>query len=333
MVNNVALIVDTSFLVHRQLAMPNVASLRTKNGMRTGGIFGTLRSLSATVREIQDLGVVVCCFDSYPAYRKFIYPEYKANRKSNPDSPEYQEFIAKDQFGWSTEDMNNFTYDTLKTLLPKMKVKTIYQENVEGDDAVFQSAKYLSSKGYKCIVMSDDRDFLQIVNEVPNCEVYRVMAKETITKDNLRENQGVAPEWYIIFKAMCGDGSDGIPGVASGFGPGAITQLINEAESRGLDPDDPDTLDKLVELAQSWNDKGKARIQKFDKVARDQLELNLKIMDFRKCPYPDAALEELKSKLDEHLEFDNMYLLQKFKEYEFSSLGNILTDIHFRKLL
>lgn len=330
--NKKALVIDLSYQVHRNMAVPNLSGLRTKDMKRTGGVFGTLKTIQ-NVARYGNYSKIICCMDSYPAFRKQLFPGYKQSRKSNPDSPEYVSYIAEDKWGWSEKKAKHFTFDVLKAILPKLCVQVIAQENVEGDDLVYQTCLQLSKEGYYCCALSDDKDYLQLIHLIPNLKVNRAMSKEVVTKENFLEKCGVPSEWFIYYKAIIGDSSDEIPGIAKGFGEVSAKKFILEAKNSGIDPDDKGTVyNNLFELAKQKNEKGKPLAPKITEESIDSLKKNIKLMDFRECPYGESHQEELKTLINEKLVFDQMFLMEQFKKYEFGSLVQMLIEPTFKRL-
>ena len=327
-----ALVVDLSYQVARNMAVPTLAALRTKDKVRTGGLFGTLKTIYNAAKA-GHYDKIVCCMDSYPAFRKQLFPNYKHSRRSNPDSPEYVSYIAEDAWGWSEKKAKHFTFDELKDILPKLCVQTIIQENVEGDDLVYQTCLMLSEEGYECYAMSDDKDYLQLVNLIPGLKVYRAMKGDTITRENFLESVDVPYNWFIFYKAMIGDPSDEIPGFVKGLGEVTVKEFIKYADGLGLNPDHKESIyKKLLSLASIYDGKSARRVKKIDEAAIEVLQKNIRLMDFRECPYGDSKKEELKRLLHEPLKFDQIYVMNKFKQLEFSSLAQLLFDNTFKKL-
>ncbi len=327
-----ALVVDLSYQVARNMSVPTLAALRTKDKVRTGGLFGTLKTIY-TAAKAGHYDKIVCCMDSYPAFRKQLFPNYKHSRKSNPDSPEYQSYVAEDAWGWSEKKAKHFTFDELKDILPKLCVQVIIQENVEGDDLVYQTCKVLTDEGYECYAMSDDKDYLQLINLVPNLKVYRAMKGETITKENFLESCDVPYNWFIYYKAMCGDSSDEIPGIAKGLGEASIKEFIKYADSLGINPDNKEVVyGKLLNLVKIYDGKSAGRVKKIDESALEVLKKNIRLMDFRECPYGEGKKEELNKLLHEPLKLDLEYVMSKFKKYEFGSIASMLFDSTFKRL-
>ena len=78
---NKVMIVDGSYMLHRALHTPALQELRTSTGMKSGGVFGTLRILQAEIKKFPGY-FPIFCFDKGLAERRTqLYPDYKANRE------------------------------------------------------------------------------------------------------------------------------------------------------------------------------------------------------------------------------------------------------------
>lgn len=321
-----ALVVDLSYLVHRCLSVPTMSELRTKNKAKVGGVYGVLKSLQAALSK-DFYNKVVCCMDSYPAFRKMLFPSYKSSRRNNPDSPEYQSYIKRDKWGWSQKSTQDFTFKVLKNLLPKLKIQTIIQENVEGDDLVYHTCLQLTQDGWECTAMSDDKDYLQLINLIPSLKILRAMKGDIVTKENFFEKIGVYPEFFILYKALLGDPSDEIPGVAKGFGEGSIKKFVNYAHDKGLDPNTLEIYDSMFTLAENVEDKSLNRFLKnFNRDCFQVWRKNMKLMDFRECPYGLNKREELKETLATPLTLDADSVNEVLKSLEMTSMLTLPTS-------
>lgn len=315
-----ALVVDLSYQVHRYLSVPQINELRNKDKVKVGGVYGVLKALNGAMTS-GCYSKVICCMDSYPAFRKQLFPSYKSSRRNNPDSPEYASYIAADKWGWSEKSTQEFTFRMLKALLPKLKIKTIIQENVEGDDLVYHTCKYLTEQGWECTAMSDDKDYLQLINLVPGIRVLRAMHGDVITETNFFEKLKVHPDWFIFYKAMMGDPSDEIPSVVKGFGEASIIKFVNTAHDNGIDPNDLTVYDKMFDLAKNWGDtRSKRCVQKFTESCLMPLRKNLKLMDFRECPYGLNKREELHKEINKEVTLDIEGAMKLLSDLEMKSM-------------
>jgi 5'-3' exonuclease len=105
----------------------------------------------------------------------------------------------------------------------------------EADDGVAAAAMLFREAGYEPIVVSGDRDLFQCVQF--GARVWYLNTKEFVTKENFREttkaifklDDGIGPELYTLFRALCGDASDGIKGVP-GVGPKRAAEILLDAD-------------------------------------------------------------------------------------------------------
>jgi 5''-3'' exonuclease (including N-terminal domain of PolI) len=129
----------------------------------------------------------------------------------------------------------------LHELLEKMKVAVFELDGYEADDLIGtlalravshaekRGSKTLKNADVEVVIVTGDRDMLQLVND----SVKVLMPLLGITKTALfdakavEEKYGVKPSQFIDYKALIGDASDGYPGVA-GIGPKTAANLLKE---------------------------------------------------------------------------------------------------------
>lgn len=176
------------------------------NGMPIGGTIGFVRTLKHVMREVRPTRVIVA-WDGKggSAKRRSVYGEYKAGRKPRLNR-EYGDDESVDD---SRENMRH-QYAKVREYLTLLGVAQVEVESCEADDLI----GYLCSSVYtdvEKVVMSTDRDFLQLVDQ--KTVIYSPTKKILYTKKNFVELVGVLPENYIYVKSIVGDTSDNIRGV------------------------------------------------------------------------------------------------------------------------
>ncbi len=202
------LVIDGNSLINR--AFYGIKLLTTKSGQFTNGIYGFINMLNKIMTEENPEGVAVAFDLRKPTFRHKMYAEYKAGRKGMPDELASQMPI-------------------LKNWLTLMGYKVLEKEGYEADDILGTLSLALENSGNECIIATGDRDALQLVSE-------RVTVLNTVTKMGrpeiirydtaaVREKYGVDPKGLIDIKALQGDSSDNIPGVA-GVGEKTACSLI-----------------------------------------------------------------------------------------------------------
>ena len=117
----------------------------------------------------------------------------------------------------------------MKDVLRALNIPIYECQGWEADDVIGTVGKICSNNGWECVIATGDRDSLQLIDE--NVHVKLVVSKmgqttaTLYTKEKFIEEYGFAPKKLIDLKALMGDSSDNIPGVA-GVGPKTATELL-----------------------------------------------------------------------------------------------------------
>jgi len=228
------LMIDGLNLFFRNFAMLNMVN---PQGIHVGGLGGFLRSLGALIRQIQPTSVYVI-FDGVGSSnnRKNLLPEYKSGR----DIKRITNWEAFDNL----EEEHDAKVDQIVRLIQYLKflpVKTISMAKVEADDVISHLAQVIDKEyNGKSIIVSSDKDFLQLVND--NIIVYRPIEKNFYTDNMVEEKFGLKAENFILYKVLMGDASDKVAGV-KGLGPKKLFKLFPELAQKHL------TLDDIFDIA------------------------------------------------------------------------------------
>jgi DNA polymerase-1 len=223
---NKILAVDGSFALHRCLHVPEVFELKNSNGVRTGGIFGVLRMLLSEMRLNSGYFPIVCFDEGLSERRVATDPEYKSNRNKPIDySVLTPEEIENDYVTQYRKQRN-----MLIELLMYFGVPCLKLPKVEGDDILY----ILSKMSDECLVLTDDRDMLQLITE--KCRVRRPMNNEMWDLKGFLEDYKIQDvKDFVFIKAISGDGSDNIPSACKGVGkamaPGLVKIIQNSVGS------------------------------------------------------------------------------------------------------
>ncbi|HBB71086.1 MAG TPA: DNA polymerase I [Ruminococcus sp.] len=200
------LAIDGNSILNR--AFYGIKLLSNKNGVFTNAIFGFMNIYMKNAAEVQPDAVAVAFDLKAPTFRHKAMDYYKANRKGMPEELAQQ-------------------LPLIKELLTLLGIKVIECEGFEADDILGTLSKECSDAGDKCYVLTGDRDSLQLIDD--NVTVLLATNKETVhyTPDRFREDYGFEPVRLIDLKALMGDSSDNIPGVA-GIGEKTAKALIGQ---------------------------------------------------------------------------------------------------------
>ena len=204
------LILDGNSVINR--AFFGVRPLTTREGLYTHAIYGFLNILEKAEKEEQPEAVCVA-FDLHgPTFRHMRYDGYKANRHGMPEELAMQMPVMKD-------------------VLRAMNIPIYECQGWEADDVIGTVGRICSNNEWECVIVTGDRDSLQLIDE--NVHVKLVISKagqttQTLyTREKFEEEYGFEPKKLIDLKALMGDSSDNIPGVA-GVGPKTATDLLTK---------------------------------------------------------------------------------------------------------
>ncbi len=200
------LAIDGNSILNR--AFYGIKPLSSSKGVPTNAVFGFMNIYMKNLNDIKP-DCIAAAFDlSAPTFRHKAVSSYKANRKGMP--PELFQQLP-----------------IIKELLTLMGIRVIECKGYEADDILGTLAKSCSGSGNQCFILTGDRDSLQLIDE--NTTVLLATNKETIHYNIQRFNgdYGFKPIELIDLKALMGDSSDNISGVA-GIGEKTASALIKQ---------------------------------------------------------------------------------------------------------
>ena len=275
------LILDGNSVINR--AFFGVKPLTTRDGLYTHAIYGFLNILERMDKEEQPEAICVA-FDLHgPTFRHEKYDGYKANRHGMPEELAMQMPIMKD-------------------VLRAMNIPIYECQGWEADDVIGTVGKICSQQGWECVIVTGDRDSLQLIDE--HVHVKLVISKpgnttaSLYTEEKFRDEYGFEPKKLIDLKALMGDSSDNIPGVA-GVGPKTAKDLLLKFGS--LDGvyshlDDPGIRPKLREKLEAGKENA---YLSFDLATiRPEAPITFSPLDAIVQPYNRAELYALFQKLE-----------------------------------
>lgn len=203
------LVLDGNSILNR--AFYGIRLLSNKKGMFTNAITGFFNIYLKLISAFKPDGAAVAFDLKAPTFRHKKYDGYKAGRKGMPDELAMQ-------------------LQPVKDLLRAMGVTVIECEGYEADDILGTLSAECDRKGFECIIATGDRDSFQLITD--RVTVNLASNKEDIlyTPAKIMEVYGVTPLQMIDVKALMGDSSDNIPGVA-GIGEKTALSLIQKYES------------------------------------------------------------------------------------------------------
>ena len=275
------LILDGNSVINR--AFFGVKPLTTREGLYTHAIYGFLNILERMEKEEQPEAIAVA-FDLHgPTFRHLKYDGYKANRHGMPEELAMQMPVMKD-------------------VLRAMNIPIYECKGWEADDVIGTVGKICSNNEWECVVVTGDRDSLQLIDE--NVHIKLVISKPgqttytLYTKELFQEEYGFEPKKLIDLKALMGDSSDNIPGV-KGIGEKTAKDLLQKFGS--LDGVYANLDDKSIKPKQRENliaYKDDAYLSYELATIIPEAPIDFAPMDAIVQPYNKPALYELFQKLE-----------------------------------
>ncbi len=200
------LAVDGNSILNR--AFYGVRPLTTKDGFPTNALYGMVNMISRQQEQLKPDFCAVAFDLKAPTFRHHFYDAYKAGRKPMPEELAQQFPVAKD-------------------LLRAMGFTVLELEGYEADDVLGTLAAMCEDAGAEAYLMTGDRDALQLIS--PSVHVLLATNSDTIdmNEEAFQAKYGVASSQFVDVKALMGDSSDNIPGVA-GIGEKTACKLIAE---------------------------------------------------------------------------------------------------------
>ena len=198
------LAIDGHSIMNR--AFYGIRALTNKKGVYTNALLGFMNIYFKNADEVKPDCVAVAFDLRSPTFRHKAVASYKANRKGMPEELAQQ-------------------MPLIKEILTAMGIKIVECEGFEADDVLGTLSKMCADSGNECHILTGDKDSLQLVND--KVTVRLATTRETIiyTPEKFREDYGFEPINLIDLKALMGDSSDNISGVA-GIGQKTATTLI-----------------------------------------------------------------------------------------------------------
>ena len=204
------MLIDGHSILNR--AFYAIPPLTAPDGTPTGAIYGFLNILFKFIDEEKPNKLIVAFDRSEPTFRHEKYKEYKGTRKSMDHDLRVQVPLIKD-------------------VLKSMNITIAEKPGYEADDIIGTLSKRMSANGEKVVIVSGDKDLLQLLDDNITMKNPKTRAGkttvDTYTPAELYEEYGVTPEEFVDLKALMGDTSDNIPG-AKGIGPKTAMPLIAE---------------------------------------------------------------------------------------------------------
>ncbi len=218
------MLLDGNSLAFRAFYALPAENFKTQGGLTTNAVYGFTAMLINLLRDEQPSHIAAAFDVSRKTFRLEKYPEYKAGRSATPD-----EFRGQ--------------IDITKEVLGALGITVLAEEGFEADDVIATLATQAEHAGYRVLVVTGDRDSLQLVSDDVTV-LYPIKGVSELTRftpEAVVAKYGLTPQQYPDFAALRGDPSDNLPGIP-GVGEKTATKWIAEYGSLQALIDGVDTV-------------------------------------------------------------------------------------------
>ena len=275
-------LVDGSSYIYR--AYFAIRHLSSPSGFPTNAIYGFTQMLLKLLKD-HDPGHLAVVFDAGRiTFRTELYPDYKANRAEMPDDLRQQ-------------------MEPIRDMVRAFNIPVLELPGFEADDIIGALATRFSARGGNVVVVTGDKDLMQIVTE--KVTLLDTMKDKQSGIAEVHERFGVEPARVTDILGLAGDSSDNIPGVP-GIGEKTAIKLISEFGS----------LDQLLERTHEVKGRNGEKLREF----RDQALLSRQLATIVLDVPLEIDLDALESR-----EPDREALNTLFRRYGFTTLVKELT--------
>ena len=304
------LIIDGLNLFLRNFAVLNYVN---QDGVHVGGLGGFLRSLGFLIAQNKPTSVYIV-FDGVGSTinRKNLLPEYKSGRNlSRMTNHSAFDDLEEEQ------DSKVNQISRLIHYLRCLPVNLISLDKVEADDIIAHLSNYMAVKyNSKCVIVSADKDFLQLVNK--NITVYSPIVKEYYTPETVKEKFGLLAKNFILYKTLMGDNSDKIPGL-KGLGPKKLFKFFPELQTEEL------SLESLYNICEG---KYKENVIYSRLIFEyETLQKHYKIMDLSNPLVDESEKQIIEDVIESKIE--NTKIIEFLNMYNEDGLGHTLKNVDY----
>jgi DNA polymerase-1 len=187
---------------------------KSPDGLNVNGVFGFTRFLcqyivNEVINSSYDISIIICFDRAINNFRKEILGTYKQNRPPFPENFFYQMRLCE-------EICQNFN------------IHTDSHDRYEADDLIASYCRnFADSDNVEILIMSNDKDLLQLVSENKNIFLFNVAKKKYFNENEVLQTMFLLPKQIPEFLAIAGDASDNISGIFN-VGPKTTIKLLHK---------------------------------------------------------------------------------------------------------
>ncbi|HOL36035.1 MAG TPA: DNA polymerase I, partial [bacterium] len=197
-------LIDANNIIYRSFFA--IKGFTTSTGQPTNAIFGFVSTMLKILKDYKPEYLAVAFDTPALTFRHLLLEQYKITRKPMPEELSAQ-------------------IPVIKEILQAFGITMIEKESFEADDLIACLALKFSSAGHRVVIVTGDKDILQLVSE--NINVLNPSNWELMNRQRFIEKYSFHPENIVDYLALCGDASDCVPGVQK-IGEKIASQLIKE---------------------------------------------------------------------------------------------------------
>ena len=204
-------LIDGNAIIHR--AYHALPPLNNSKGQPTNAVYGFFSMFFKIIESLKPEYLIVCFDRKAPTFRKQMYVGYQAKR------PKMSEDLIPQ-------------IDIIHNALDSAKIIHFGVDGYEADDLIGTFSKKGAEKGLEVIIVSGDRDLLQLVNShvLILAPIVGITNMTLFDEAKIKEKYGLTPKQIIDYKALVGDNSDNYPGI-TGIGPKTASKLLNKYQT------------------------------------------------------------------------------------------------------
>ena len=181
--------------------------MKNSKGFVTNALYGFANMMNKIIHE-EEFSYILVAFDKGKTFRHDTYSQYKAGRIETP------------------ADLKN-QFPKAKEMLDAMGIKWYETDGYEADDIIGTLSKIATDNDYETLIVSSDRDLLQLINDKVTVKLLKTKDYIMMTKDAFVSEYNLEPIKIIDLKGLQGDKSDNIPGV-KGIGEKTALKLLQD---------------------------------------------------------------------------------------------------------
>nr|WP_321403289.1 DNA polymerase I [uncultured Desulfobacter sp.] len=273
-------LIDGSAFLYR--AFHAIRSLATSKGHPTNATFGFTRILLKLIKDKAPEYAGVFFDVKGPTFRHNMFDDYKANRPPMPEELAVQ-------------------IPDIKEVVKALNIPIIEKQGYEADDLVGTYARIAQEQGFKVVMVTGDKDFIQLITD--ECTLWDPM-KDTVTdRSGVKADMGIEPEQFIDVLGLAGDTADNIPGV-KGVGVKTAVKLIVDYGSISGIYDNLEQLKKKKKLYENLAD------------SKEIVDLSRELAAIDRHVDVEHSLDDFALQ-----EFDTRKAFELFQSFEFKALA------------